>query len=202
MSRLIIQLLARERVSNRTIPTPWQSRGALLLLSVLLAFLATGCSLGSRSFRHQLVTEEEAAQVLEVAKTQLGAPYKWGGRQPPAFDSSGIITWSYRRVIPNMQLRISSSGTANDAPHRDIYRWNFHPLPLEDIRPGDLVYITDGSADVTHGAMFVEWVEPYRLMMFLDASTRVGKVTIQEWPVDEERHRQRFVAAGRLKVIR
>lgn len=101
-----------------------------------------------------------------------------------------------------MQLRISSSGTANDAPHRDIYRWNFHPLPLEDIRPGDLVYITDGSADVTHGAMFVEWVEPYRLMMFLDASTRVGKVTIQEWPVDEERHRQRFVAAGRLKVIR
>jgi len=33
---------------------------------------------------------------LEEAKKHLGAEYKWGGREPPAFDSSGLITWSYR----------------------------------------------------------------------------------------------------------
>lgn len=168
----------------------------------MLALILSGCSLGSRSFRHQLVTEQEAAQALEFAKTQLGAPYELGGRRPPAFDSSGIITWSYRQVIPNLKLQVGAGKTANDAPHRYIYRYNFHPLPLEDIRPGDLIYITNGTAEVTHGAMFVEWVEPYRLMKFLDASSRLGEVTIQEWPVDEEHHGQRFVAAGRLKVIR
>ena len=64
-----------------------------------------------------------------------------------------------------------------------------------------LVYITDGSAKVTHGAMFVRWVEPYMRMEFLDASTRLGKVVIQEWPINREVHGQRLVAAGRLKVV-
>lgn len=189
---------------TRITPTCWRNYRRLSRLSVVLvlALALAGCSLGSRSFRHQLVTEEEAALALEYAKTQIGAPYQWGGRRPPAFDSSGIITWSYRQVIPNLRFQISPSQTAPDAPHRDIYRYNFHPLPLEQIRPGDLVYITDGTAEVTHGAMFVEWVEPYRLMKFLDASSRLGEVTIQEWPVDQEHHGQRFVAAGRLKVIR
>jgi hypothetical protein len=75
-------------------------------------------------------------------------------------------------------------------------------LPLEELKPGDLVYITDGTNPVTHGAMFVDWVEPYKTMRFLHASTRLGKVVVEKWPVDEEVRGQTFVAAGRLKVIR
>lgn len=167
---------------------------------VLMAIVLLGCT-GGPWHRHQPVTEAEAQRALEWAMTQLGAPYQWGGREPPAFDSSGIITWSYRQALGVLQLR-QGNRVVSDLPHREIYRWNFEPLPLEDLRPGDLVYITDGTAPVTHGAMFVRWLEPYTLMEFLDASTRQGKVVLQAWPVHEERHGQRFVAAGRLKVVR
>lgn len=179
-------------------------RLALVFGCTFLVFLGValgGCTRDVWWHRHELVTEEEAGRALEWAMTQLDAPYLWGGREPPAFDSSGIITWSYRQALGELRLRYGSL-VVHDLPHRDIYRWNFERLPLEALRPGDLVYITNGTAEVTHGAMFVRWVEPYSLMEFLDASTTQQKVVIQAWPVDEEVRGQRFVAAGRLKVVR
>jgi NlpC/P60 family len=150
----------------------------------------------------QSVNEEEAARALEEAMTHLEAPYELGARGPKVFDSSSIILYSYRQVILTMRLRISERDANFDAPHSLIYYWNFQPLSLEQLRPGDLVYISDGTNPVTHGALFVEWVEPYKVMKFLHASTRLGKVVIEEWSVDKEVRGQNFVAAGRLKVIR
>lgn len=167
----------------------------------LLACALAGCTGAGPAWRHEPVTVEEAGKALAWAMTQLGAPYLWGGREPPAFDSSGIITWSYRQALGVLQLRYENQ-VVNDLPHRYIYRWNFQPLSLEELVPGDLVYISNGTAEVTHGAMFVRWIEPYTVMEFLDASSRQQKVVIQPWPVHEEVQGQRFVAAGRLKVVR
>ncbi|HLT57288.1 MAG TPA: NlpC/P60 family protein [Limnochordales bacterium] len=177
--------------------------GMAARLPALLALLAmlVACGEPDWQHRHGPVTEAEAQRALEWALTQLGAPYRWGGREPPAFDSSGIITWSYRQALGGLQLRYENQ-VVSDLPHRHIYRWNFQPLPLEELVPGDLVYLTDGTAEVTHGALFVRWVEPYTRMEFLDASTRLGRVVIQEWPVHAEVRGQRLVAAGRLKVVR
>jgi hypothetical protein len=150
----------------------------------------------------QAVSEEEASRTLAEAMTHLEAPYELGARGPKVFDSSSIILYSYRQVIPTMRLRISERDANFDTSHAFVYYWNFEPLPLEDLKPGDLVYITDGTNPVTHGAMFVDWVEPYEVMRFLHASTRLGKVVIEEWPVNEEMRGQTFVEAGRLKVIR
>lgn len=179
------------------------------VLLVLVAVISSGCGQFGPRVYHRLASEEEAGKALEFAMTQLGAPYQWGGRRPPAFDSSGIITWAYRQAIPDIEFQVGPGRTEDDGPHRLIYQYNFHPLPLEDLVPGDLVYITNGTAEVTHGAMFVEWVKPLEVMRFLDASSRVDPttgreigVTIQEWPVHKEVRGQRFVAAGRLKVAR
>jgi NlpC/P60 family len=150
----------------------------------------------------QPVSEEEAAKALAEAQKHLEAPYELGARGPKVFDSSSIILYSYRQVIPSMRLRISERDANFDTPHSLIYYWNFQPLALEQLKPGDLVYISDGTNPVTHGALFVEWVEPYKVMKFLHASTRLGKVVIEEWPVDKEVRGQTFVAGGRLKVIR
>lgn len=148
------------------------------------------------------VSEAEASRALEEAMTHLEAPYELGARGPKVFDSSSIIVYSYRQIIPTMRLRTSDRDANFDSSHAFVYYWNFQRLPLEDLRPGDLVYITDGTNPVTHGAMFVDWVEPYKTMRFLHASTRLGKVVIEEWPVDKELRGQTFVAAGRLKVVR
>jgi hypothetical protein len=150
----------------------------------------------------QLVSEGEAALALEEAMTHLEAPYELGARGPKVFDSSSIILYSYRQVIPTMRLRTSERDANFDTSHAVVYYWNFEKLPLEQLKPGDLVYITDGTNPVTHGAMFAEWVEPYKVMKFLHASTRLGRVVLEEWPVDEELRGQTFVAGGRLKVIR
>jgi NlpC/P60 family len=150
----------------------------------------------------QSVNGEEAARALAEAMTHLDAPYELGARGPKVFDSSSIILYSYRQIIPTMRLRTSERDANFDTSHAFVYDWNFQPLSLEQLKPGDLVYITDGTNPVTHGALFVEWIEPYKVMKFLHASTRLGKVVIEAWHVDEEVRGQTFVAAGRLKVIR
>ena len=191
-------LLARTILvaASRTLTPPL---GALTLACLALALV--GCAAGGWRYQHEPVTDAEAQRALEWAMTQLGAPYLWGGREPPAFDSSGIITWAYRQALGSLRLRYGNQ-VVSDLPHRHIYRWNFQPLPLERLRPGDLVYITNGTAEVTHGAMFVRWLEPYTVMEFLDASSARQQVVIQSWPIDQEVRGQRFVAAGRLKVVR
>ena len=88
-----------------------------------------------------------------------------------------------------------------DTDHANLYERNLEILPLEQLRPGDIVYLTDGSAPVTHGAMFVRWIQPYEVMEFLDASTRLGEVVVQEWPVHDTVRGQWFVAGGRLKIV-
>lgn len=177
-------------------------------LPLLLAVLLTACAPGVTSFSNmfkpnpQPVTVDEAAAALAVAEGFIGTPYATAGRGPTAFDSSGIITYAYRQVIPDLRFRTSEWDATYDAPHRLIYDWNVMPLALEDLQPGDLVYITGGSDIVTHGAFFVEWVEPYEVMRFLDTSSFIGEIGYQEWPVNEEKRGQRFVGAGRLQVIR
>ena len=146
------------------------------------------------------VSTEEAAAALEWARRQLGAPYEFGARGPDRFDSSGIITWSYRQAIPNFLLR-EGHRLVTDAPHRVIHAWNFQPLLPTQLQPGDLVFLTDGSRPITHGALFVRWVVPYEVMEFLDASAYLGKVMLQEWPLAGEKRGQRVVAVGRLKVL-
>jgi hypothetical protein len=173
-----------------------------LILGFVLVLSACSPALTLTAPDPQPVNEEEAARALAEAQTHLDAPYELGARGPKVFDSSSIILYSYRQVIPTMRLKTSERDANFDTSHAFVYYWNFQPLLLEQLRPGDLVYISDGTNPVTHGALFVDWLEPYKTMRFLHASTRLGKVVIEEWPVDEEVRGQSFVAAGRLKVIR
>src|SRR5690606_23687641 len=109
-------------------------------------------------------------------------------RGPDSFDSSGIIVYAYQQAVPYMAFRVGDGwwpGYSPNANHRDIYTWNFREMPLDDLRPGDLVYISDGSADVTHGMFFVGW-EADGLMEVLDASSRLMRVARQTWPVAGE----------------
>src|SRR5690606_39628498 len=71
-----------------------------------------------------------SSDLLSAAQGKLGSSYVWGARGPDEFDSSGIITWAYRQVIPDLMFRIGPRSEP-DANHAAIYRWNFHPLPLD-----------------------------------------------------------------------
>ena len=45
-----------------------------------------------------LVPGSEAAQIIRIAKAQLGDRYRWGAMGPNAFDCSGLVLFSYKKA--------------------------------------------------------------------------------------------------------
>ena len=87
------------------------------------------------------------SQAVDVARSQLGRPYVWGGASPQtSFDCSGLIQWTYS------QLGISLPRTAQeqfDATTR---------VSPSQLKPGDLVFFaqTYASSDpITHVGLYI-----------------------------------------------
>src|SRR2546423_592560 len=51
------------------------------------------------------------AAALRVAMTQLGKPYVWGAAGPNAYDCSGLVQWSFKRVGVNLPRVASMQST-------------------------------------------------------------------------------------------
>ena len=50
-------------------------------------------------------TTTEAAQIIRIARAQLGDPYRWGTAGPYTFDCSGLVIYSYKRAGDGNVLR-------------------------------------------------------------------------------------------------
>jgi peptidoglycan DL-endopeptidase CwlO len=74
--------------------------------------------------------------VVSTAQRYLGVPYVWGGASPSGFDCSGLAMYCYA------QVGISLSHGATDQQRAS------HPVPLNALLPGDLVFF--GSASYSH----------------------------------------------------
>ena len=95
----------------------------------------TGSASGSASGSAAVpLASPRAMSAMNVARTQLGKPYQWGGTGPNAFDCSGLVQWAYRWVgifLPRTTWQQARAGSA---------------VPLFAIQPGDVVVVNrDGS---------------------------------------------------------
>jgi cell wall-associated NlpC family hydrolase len=95
----------------------------------------TGSASGSASGSAAVpVASPRAMSAMNVARTQLGKPYQWGGTGPNAFDCSGLVQWAYHWVgifLPRTTWQQARAGSA---------------VPLFAIQPGDVVVVNrDGS---------------------------------------------------------
>ena len=75
------------------------------------------------------------AEVLRVAKNQLGDPYRAGSAGPNAFDCGGFTQFVFRRAL-GMDIARSSRGQ-----YQQVER-----IKKKDALPGDLVFFFEGGA--------------------------------------------------------
>jgi cell wall-associated NlpC family hydrolase len=116
--------------------------------------------------------------VLEVAQSRIGAPYRYGGAGPDAFDCSGLVTYAHREVgiaVPRTAAQQFAAAT---------------PVARKDLRPGDLVFFRLDSRNVSHVGIYAGDDR------FVHAPQRGGQVRMAS--LDEEHFRRSFAGAGRL----
>jgi cell wall-associated NlpC family hydrolase len=82
-----------------------------------------------------------ARNVVSIAASKAGAPYRYGATGPSAFDCSGFTRWVYAKA--GRHLPRTSSAQAGAARH----------VSASDRRPGDLVFFHDGGG-VYHVAIY------------------------------------------------
>lgn len=109
---------------------------------------AESYGLGSGSPVTKPLVTGSADAVIAAALTQLGVPYVWGAETPGVgFDCSGLVQWAYA------QASITLPRTTQQQVLAGV------PVPLDDVRPGDLVFsrsVRDGrTVELGHVAIYV-----------------------------------------------
>jgi len=110
----------------------------------------------------QAVTPAQA-QVIKVAQSLLGAPYRYGGVTPSGFDCSGFIFYVYRQAA-GVELPRETQGLIQIG----------RPIELADLRPADIVYFTIDGRRALHTGIYVG------NGLFIHAPSSKGQVNIQD----------------------
>ena len=86
-------------------------------------------------------TNAPRSEVVSIALSKLGSPYKWAASGPNSFDCSGFTMWVYRQV--GVSLPHSSRAQINSGQR----------VSRENLAPGDLVFF--GRTTIHHVGIYV-----------------------------------------------
>ena len=158
-----------------------------LLLVPLLAALAActpfqqglpGDPAGTGPAATEPRTADAGEAVLLAARSRIGAPYRYGGAGPDAFDCSGLVAYAHR------QLGVAVPRTAAQQFAAAM------PVPRSELRPGDLVFFRLDSRQVSHVGIYAGDNR------FVHAPQSGGHVRMAS--LDDDYFRDRYAGAGRL----
>jgi cell wall-associated NlpC family hydrolase len=118
------------------------------------------------------------SEIVIRAISLLGAPYKWGGSGPSAFDCSGLVQFVHN------ELGITVPRTAEEQ-----YRAATQ-VDVDDIEPGDLLFFKIRGRNVSHVAIYAGSGR------FVHAPQTGRPIEIR--PLNDGYYRPRLAGAGRL----
>jgi cell wall-associated NlpC family hydrolase len=126
-------------------------RKIVLLTAVLgIAVFLVGCGKktisipSSGRIKNSATYSATERSVVNVARSQIGKPYRWGGDSPAkGFDCSGLVWWVYKRhgiMLPRVSWKQINAG---------------RPVPLSKIRAGDIVFFRiPGGGKSLHAGIY------------------------------------------------
>lgn len=175
------------------------AHGCVLVALFFVSSLSlVGCDL-SISVRQVMVTEDKAAQALEVARSHIDDPYLWGGNGPDSFDCSGLVVHAYQSTYERNKLFMFDEYVVHDVTADALYRYNVRLVESDHVIPGDLVFISSSYDSVTHVGL-VSSISGTEVNL-VHASSYNGCVVEEPWPLDQELRGQHLVGFGRLLVV-
>lgn len=83
-------------------------------------------------------------RALDIARTLLGTPYRYGGTDPNGFDCSGLVQYVFSHV-----------GRTLPRTSREIFHISQRISPQE-LQPGDLVFFTISSNKISHVGIYAD----------------------------------------------
>lgn len=114
----------------------------------------------------QYVSPDQATpELIRVARTYTGTPYRGGGTTRLGMDCSGLLSTTFQEV--GLDIPRTSNDQASSGPD----------VALADVRPGDLVFFaTDGggSRRISHVGMVTEIRKPREDVQFIHSSSSLG----------------------------
>lgn len=142
--------------------------------------------------------ENLAGEALHYAMTRINRPYLYGGKGPDCFDCSGLVIWSYKAANPDLKFRRRREW-AGYADTQELWKYNVKRIAPNQMKPGDLVFMTDSIWNISHIGLFVRWITPWEFE-YIHASMSLQRVTISTRTLKEKIPGYRFAGAGRLLI--
>ncbi|WP_338449585.1 S-layer homology domain-containing protein [Niallia oryzisoli] len=107
--------------------------------------LMIGLFLALLPFQSVSAAGTQQEDVIRIAKSYIGVPYKYGGTTPSGFDCSGFILFVFEKVginLPRVSADQYNAGTK---------------VSKADLQPGDLVFFekTYNKAGITHSGVYI-----------------------------------------------
>ena len=151
-------------------------RRAIFVLILLLAACASSRKLTSR--------DKQVNEVIRIARSFTGTPYKWGGTTRSGIDCSGLTGNAFNSV----KLPLPRTADAQALVGEKVKR--------SELKSGDLVFFATGKKkrEITHVGIVTE-VRGKEDIKFIHASTSLGVV---ETNLYSDYYKKRFRLARRI----
>ncbi len=126
-------------------------------------------------------SSEQVRATIQVARSFIGTPYRWGGTSRAGMDCSGLLVTAFNHSgieLPRTSNEQSKTGRL---------------ISLYEVTPGDLVFFATRGRQISHVGMVTE-VRGKKDIRFIHASSSLGVI---ESNLFSDYYRRSFVKARR-----